>query len=309
MTQDPASATTYCPYCGSLLASGAGACPSCGRPIQPQGPVQPAAAWTPQGYAPGPAAGWGYPQAPAPRSSSGSIIIVVSVIAFAITALLVVLVGASALLFAAAYTRDSSAGAPNPSRMWPAPIAPAADVATPAAIPSNGRTLGNANANHTIDIWVDFQCPVCRDFNADAEPMLVANYISSGRVKLVFHDYIVIDAKTRGTESRDAANAALCANDQGQFWTYHDWLFANQYDEGSGAFSKARLKTIGQSSGIRDLTTFDSCVDGGTHNGDIIAEVAPPSVTGTPTIFVDGAPTTNYDYATVSAALDKAIGN
>jgi protein-disulfide isomerase len=141
-----------------------------------------------------------------------------------------------------------------------------------------GRTLGNGNAGHTMDIWVDFQCPLCREFSVNVEPMLVAN-------------------------------AALCANDKGQFWMYHDWLFANQYDEGSGAFSKERLKTIGRSAGIRDLTTFSSCVDGDIHNGDITSEVAPASVTGTPTVFVDGAPAAGYDYATVSAALDEAIGN
>ena len=35
------------------------------------------------------------------------------------------------------------------------------------------------------------------------------------------------------------------------FWPYHDWLYTNQYSEGSGAFTKDRLKIIGQLAGIR----------------------------------------------------------
>jgi protein-disulfide isomerase len=189
------------------------------------------------------------------------------------------------------------------------PVAPAPSVMTPASIPSNGQTLGNANAPHTIDLYEDFQCPICRDYTHDVEPQVVANYVATGKAKMVWHDLLVIDSNTGGHESLDAANAARCAADQGQFWLYHDWLYANQYSEGSGAFTLDRLKMIGQAAGIKDLATFDTCVDNGTHDADIRAETAPSGVTATPTMIIDGGtPFTPSDYATVSAALDKALG-
>jgi protein-disulfide isomerase len=127
--------------------------------------------------------------------------------------------------------------------------------------------------------------------------------------KLVFHDFLVIDNSTGGTESLDAANAATCAADQGKFWVMHDWLYANQYGEGSGAFTKDRLKAVGKLVGLGDLTRFNTCVDEGTHDADIQAEKAPAGVTGTPTMVIDGkSPFTPGDYTSASAALNTAFG-
>lgn len=196
----------------------------------------------------------------------------------------------------------------KPTKPLVAPYAPQPSAMTPTTISNDGRTLGNANAPHTIDIYEDYQCPNCEAFTVDTEPKLVANYVANGKAKIVYHDFLVID--TTGTESLDAANAALCASDQGMFWPYHDWLFGNQYSENSGAFTKDRLKTIGQMVGIKDLTKFNSCVDNGTHDAQVKTEQTqiPSSFQGTPTILVDGTATSAFDYATIAAALDTALG-
>ena len=197
---------------------------------------------------------------------------------------------------------------PKAKQTLQAPVSPVGSAVTPTAIPMDGRTLGKADAPHTIDLWEDFQCPGCRNFTADVEPQVVGNYVMTGKAKMVFHDYIVIDTLVGGTESLDAANAAMCATDQSMFWPYHDWLYANQYSEGSGAFTKDRLKTMGQLAGIKNLDTFNSCVDNGDHEADVKNETRPTSVTSTPTILVDGTAVATADYASVSAALDTALG-
>jgi protein-disulfide isomerase len=192
----------------------------------------------------------------------------------------------------------------------PSPNAPLPSAVTPSGLPENGLTLGNANAAHTIDIWEDFQCPNCRDFTFGIEPQLITNYVANGKAKLVWHDELVIDSMTGGTESLDAANAARCANDQGKFWDYHDWLYTNQYSEGSGAFTKARLKNIAAMMGGLDTGKFDSCVDNGTHNTEIKTEQQhlPSGTPTTPSVQVDGKLMASYDYGTISAALDAALG-
>ena len=191
------------------------------------------------------------------------------------------------------------------------PVAPAAKLLTPASIPQNGRTLGNADAKHTLDLYEDFQCTVCSNFTRDSEPQMLIDYVETGQFKIVFHDYIVIDsAKPGSTESLDAAGAAMCANDQGQFWMYHDWLYANQYGENSGAYTKDRLKDIAKAAGIKDLNKFNSCVDGGNHDADVKGETIPSGVTGTPTLIMDGKQLSlnATDYATVSGVLNTALG-
>ncbi len=152
--------------------------------------------------------------------------------------------------------------------------------------------------------------PAAEAFTHSVEPQLVANYVATGKVKVVYHDFVIIDANVGGTESFDAANAAECANDQGKFWPYHDWLFANQYTEGSGAFTKDRLKAIAHAMGGLDNARFDSCVDGGAHNNDVTAEQkqVPADANQTPWVVVAGTAVTSPDYVTLSAALDKALG-
>jgi protein-disulfide isomerase len=162
-------------------------------------------------------------------------------------------------------------------------------------------------------VWNDYQCPACGKFAAETLPKLIDNYVRQGKVKVVYHDFVVIDATTGGHESADAANAARCAADQGKFWSYQDWLWANQGIEGSGAFSIARLEELGRAAGL-EPTTFQACVDKGTHQAEVAAETAeassPQAVTfvfGTPTVFVNGVQSSGTDYASVSAAIDEAL--
>lgn len=217
----------------------------------------------------------------------------------------------AAVVIAAVVFLTSQGSGGNQKQPLGTPNPPQGSQITPNSIPSNGLTLGNADAKHTIDVYEDFQCPNCWIFTHDIEPQVISNYVATGKAKLVYHDFLIIDQKTGGHESLDAANAARCAADQNQFWTYHDWLFANQYTEGSGAYTTDRLKTIGRMAGIKDLTKFDTCVDNGTHDADIKTEQTqiPSSLTGTPSVIIDGgSPLSGYDYATISAALDTALG-
>jgi len=223
----------------------------------------------------------------------------------------VAIVAALVIVGAAVFLTSSNSVSSGPGY---SPAAPQASFITPTNVPMSGRTLGNANAKHTIDVWEDFQCPNCREFTLSVEPQLVNDFVAKGDVKLVFHDFLVIDSNTGGHESLDAANAARCAADQGKFWQYHDWLYTNQYGEGSGAFTKDRLKEMGammaQTMTGFDTNKFDSCVDNGTHDSEVKAESAsPPSGnSGTPTIVIDGKLQANWDYDTIAAALDTALG-
>jgi protein-disulfide isomerase len=180
-------------------------------------------------------------------------------------------------------------------------------VTTPSDIPSSGRTLGSPTAPVTLDVWNDYQCPACRVFALEVLPKLMDAYVKTGQVKIVYHDLIVIDVVTGGHESADAANAARCAADQGKFWRYQDWLWANQGAEGSGAYSTARLVELGTRAGL-DMSTFQTCVENGAHSSDVQAESsAGPAIDATPTVLVNGQQLASADYDTVAAAIKRSL--
>jgi protein-disulfide isomerase len=165
--------------------------------------------------------------------------------------------------------------------------------------------LGQTAAPVLIREYGDFQCPTCGAFERLVEPQIKSALIDTGKARLEWHDFPWI-----GPESFAAANAARCADDQGQFWPYHDLLYAHQGGENSGAFSTAHLEAFGATLGL-DTTTFDACVAGGTHLGAVRADLADAQSRGfnaTPTFLIGtqrvvGAQPFEVFQAAVAAAL------
>jgi protein-disulfide isomerase len=164
-------------------------------------------------------------------------------------------------------------------------------VLTPSTVASSGRTLGDAAAPATIDLYGDFRCSACYYFTElGTEKQVVDAVVATGKARIVWHDFLTIDRADGATASRDAANAAWCGADQGKFWTMHDWLYANQSStEAPSAFTKVRLAEIGKAAGL-DMTAYQACLDNGTHDADIAKEDSsvPAAVSGTPTVIVNG---------------------
>jgi protein-disulfide isomerase len=152
-------------------------------------------------------------------------------------------------------------------------------------IPRDGRVLGDPNAPVLVVEWGDYQCPACRQFKQVFFPQLLQDYIAIGKIRFEYRDFAFI-----GDESKLAAEAALCAQDQGKFWEYHDALFANQRGENVGSFTPARLKRIAEVVGL-DMGQFNSCLDSRQHQGEVEAmhqEAQNLGVNATPTFFVNG---------------------
>ena len=70
-------------------------------------------------------------------------------------------------------------------------------------------------------------------------------YAETGLVRFEYKHVALL-----GAESILAAEASECANEQGQFWPYHDIIFANQRGENQGA-GDARRATPSQHGGQR----------------------------------------------------------
>lgn len=175
------------------------------------------------------------------------------------------------------------------------------------AVASPRPVLGNAAAAVVIREYGDFQCPSCGAFARLVEPQIRTAYIDTGKVRLEWHDFVWI-----GQESRDAANAARCAGDQGRFWDYHDLLYRSQGGENSGAFSKDHLKTFGAGLGL-DVAAFNACVDSGSHLDAVAADFADVSAkgfNGTPTFLIGSQRIVGAQpFAVFQAAIDAALAS
>lgn len=162
-----------------------------------------------------------------------------------------------------------------------------------AALPdTEGLAMGDASAPATIDVFEDFQCPACQFFTQSVEPLIIENLVSAGKARYVFHNYPFIDGNgtNNGGESDQAANAAMCANEQGKFWEMHSTLYANWNGENQGNLSDRRLQAMAESSGL-DMNAFNNCFNANKYAADIQADFdkgQQMGVSGTPTVFVNG---------------------
>ncbi len=150
-------------------------------------------------------------------------------------------------------------------------------------VPRNGTTLGYPDAPVTINEYADYQCPYCGEFARNIQPQVIQQLVATKKAKLVFHDYAFI-----GQESLDAAVGALCADQQGKFWEYHDTLFANQDGENRGTFSPSKLRGFASRLGL-DMTKFDACFNSADMTARVMQENQAARALGvqaTPTFFV-----------------------
>lgn len=153
----------------------------------------------------------------------------------------------------------------------------------------DGRALGPANAKVVVESYEDFQCSACAGYSSSIEPLIIQNYVDTGKIRYVFRQYPFLDDRSTIKESDQAANASMCALDQDRFWDYHDILFAN-FGEATGAYTDRRLQAYAQSLGL-DMTAFNACYKDKQFNDDIQQDIADGNslgVTGTPTVFVNG---------------------
>jgi len=138
---------------------------------------------------------------------------------------------------------------------------------------------GHADAAVTIMTFSDYQCPYC----VRSEPVL-AEVLERypDQVRLV-HRHFPLD--NIHPFARPASEAAMCADEQGRFWEYHDGIFARR-----GRLEDGSLAEIASDIGL-DTDAFSLCIEERRYkdfvDADFVAGQA-AGVTGTPSFFLNG---------------------
>lgn len=141
-------------------------------------------------------------------------------------------------------------------------------------------SIGDDNAPVTFVEVSDFGCPHCQDFHQEKSAAIKENFVDTGQVKWVFLPY----ALSSGT--LPAANAALCAEEQGNYYEFADSLFNLPTET---ALTRDGFLLVADEIGL-NVDSFTACVEEGRYNstvGDNQRAARAVRVSGTPTFFVN----------------------
>jgi protein-disulfide isomerase len=194
--------------------------------------------------------------------------------------------------------------------------ATASDAAVPANTVDSGQVIvvGQTSAPVTIDLYEDFQCPVCKNFESTTGGTL-ASLVSAGTVQLHYHGMAFLDTSANDRYSTRALNAAAAVVDAAgpdAFQKFHDLLYAHQPDEGGAGLTDDQLISYAQQAGASGTAVEKAVRD--LIYGDWVKQVTDQAskdgVTGTPTVKVDGKTleSTQLTPAGVTAAVQAAQG-
>ncbi len=178
----------------------------------------------------------------------------------------------------AGYPSNRSASAPAAERFPVYQVPPAKPELDAGGNVVAPPSLGPKNAPILIEVFSDFMCPFSARFSKTTS-QIHQNYPDKARIEfrhfpLPFHQ-----------GSDQIAEASLCAQEQGKFWSYHDALFA-----GAGPKTKEELISLATSLGL-DKERFGSCVESRKYKTLVLKDVEEGrkrGANGTPSYFVNG---------------------
>ncbi|HSQ03868.1 MAG TPA: thioredoxin domain-containing protein, partial [Burkholderiales bacterium] len=160
--------------------------------------------------------------------------------------------------------------------------------------------LGKKDAPITLVEFSDFQCPYCERM---WPIMKQVEQKYSDKVRIIYRQYPLVSIHPFAAK---AAEASLCANEQGKFWEMHDAMFQDQKK-----LAVSDLKQTAQRLGM-NANKFNSCLDSGRYVEQVqndSKEAVRSGVTGTPAVFVNGVVIDGgaVPFEVVAAAIDKEL--
>jgi protein-disulfide isomerase len=139
-------------------------------------------------------------------------------------------------------------------------VAPATVPTTPTRGARNYKESGSADAPVVCEVYSDYECPSCAAFYRDTMPLLIAEYVQTGKVKLLHRDFPL----AQHPYAKLAARYANAAGQAGQYALAVNRLFQTQDIWSVGGDIDSQLAPVlppAVMRRVRDMVAHDQRLD------------------------------------------------
>jgi protein-disulfide isomerase len=150
-------------------------------------------------------------------------------------------------------------------------------------VAQNGDMLGSPNAKVTLVVYEDMQCPYCAEYQRSVFPVLVDEYVRTGKVAMRF-----VGMDFLGDDSTKALKHVLAARAEGKLWHFAELLYRNQGRENSGWVTDELLDSVAREIGLdpEQLTTRAAGPEVARQLKQMDADASAHGIDSTPSFLV-----------------------
>ena len=162
----------------------------------------------------------------------------------------------------------------------------------------NGPEKGPADAPVTIVEYSDLECSYCSRAHGYLSELAKRR---GNEVRIIYKHYPL----EMHPHARFAAEIAVCAHRQGQFWPLADLLFKQQK-----TFTEDKIRMFAEQIGL-DMVQLNACIDSGEGKRAVeedIAEGDALGISSTPSFFVNGHYIGSLPPEGLDALIDRELG-
>lgn len=175
-------------------------------------------------------------------------------------------------------------------------------ASVPFAVDGSAVQVGKNDAKVTMDLWVDYSCPHCQQFEAESNDVIAAK-VASGELKARYHNIQIVTAY--GAQAGSAA-ACVATYAPDQWWAFNAALYANHSTETDG-YQGSQLADFASQQGITDSEAL-TCIRDERYTSwisDNTTAAGQAGVTGTPTLFFNGQQAETVSGAALGTKIDE----
>lgn len=169
-----------------------------------------------------------------------------------------------------------------------------------------GRIRGRSDG-----VWIvvvsDYQCPFCKKWHEETEPLIERDYVRTGRAQIAYINYPIASIHPNAMPAHEVA---MCAAEQEKFWPVSDALFRTQGEWKSRRDVTAYFDSLTRTIPL-DRPRYERCLKSGEMRPLIEADVERSTRIGigsTPSFLIGGRPVIGAQpYEAFKRAIDAAI--